>query len=186
MLITATACGPGIAQSSRHRIGVRWTGECRDLFQVLFHNEMIFVNFPYQPDEPGLIAQVELPPGNSHTFSLTDTADATTRKVKYSHPIDGNTHFSQTGRARTTVYNQASRLDTSVGHFFSVILSGVTLFRKCRSSAPSVQFSFDTTDSVDPLYCAGYWLQMSRPAKSPKSEIPFTGRRMGAPFKPWL
>lgn len=161
MLVTSTPGGPGIAQSSRHRIGVRWTEECRDLFQVLFHNEMIFVNFPYQPDEPGLIARVELPPGNSHTFNLTDTADATTQKVKYSHPIDGYSHFSQTGKVRTTVYNQACRLDMSVGHFFSVDFSGVTLFRKCRSRVPSVQFSFDTADPVDPLHCAGYWLQLS-------------------------
>ena len=160
MLVTSTPGGPAVAESSRHRVGVRWSGECRDLFQVLFHRNMIFVNFPYQPDEPGLIARVELPPGKSHAFKLTDTADATTQKVKYSHPIDGNSHFSQTGKVRTTVYNQACRLDTSAGHFFSVDFSGITLFRKCRSSVPSVQVNFDTTNAVDPLHCAGYWLKL--------------------------
>jgi hypothetical protein len=121
---------------------------------------MIFVNFPYQPDEPGLISRVELPAGSSRTFNLTDTADATTQKVKYSHPIDGNSHFSQTGKVRTTVYNQACRLDASAGHFFSADFSGLALFRKCKDNALGVQFEFDTAHPVDPLHCAGYWLQL--------------------------
>jgi hypothetical protein len=121
---------------------------------------MIFVNFPYQPDEPGLVARVTLPPGTRHTFDLTTTADATTQSVKYSHPIDGNTHFSQTGKVITTVYNQASRLDTSIGHFFSVFFSGLAMFRECRNKKPYVQFVFDSTASIDPLYCSGYWLKL--------------------------
>jgi hypothetical protein len=161
VLVTSTPGGPPIEESPLHRIGTRWKGECRDLFQVQFHKEMLFISFPYQPDEPGLVARVELPPGTSHTFELTDTADATTQRVKYSHPIDGNAHFSQTGKARTTVYNQACRLDGSVGHFFSIDISGITMFRKCRSKVPSVQFTFDSANPVDPLHCAGYWLQLS-------------------------
>lgn len=160
MLITTTSDGPSIEEAPLHRIGIRWSGECRDLFQVMFHKEMIFVGFPYQPDEPGLVARVTVPPGESHTFDLTSTADATTQSVKYSHPIDGNAHFSQTGRAITTVYNQAQRLDISAGHIFSVFFSGLTMFRKCRNKRPYVQFVFDSATPIEPLYCSGYWLKL--------------------------
>jgi hypothetical protein len=155
VLVTSTPGGPAIAEASSHRISIRWHGECRDLFQVLFHNGMIFINFPYQPDKPGLVARVELPPGNSHTFNLTDTADATTQKVKYSHPIDGNSHFSQTGKVLTTVYNQACRLDTSAGHFFSIDFAGITQFRKCRTGVPSVQFQFRYREPCGPVALRG-------------------------------
>lgn len=160
MLVLATPGGPPIEEAPLHRIGIRWAGECRDLFQILFHNGMIFVGFPYQPDAPGLVAKVTVQAGNSHTFDLTDTADATTKSVKYSHPVDGNAHFSQTGKVVTAIYNQARGLDTSVGHFFSVFFSGLSMFRRCRYKKPYIQFAFDSSTPVDPLYCSGYWLKL--------------------------
>lgn len=93
MLLTAMP-GPPIAQASHHRIGVSWQDECRDLFQVQFHRSGIFVHFCYQPDTPGIMNRVELQPGRTHTFEVTHSADATTRKVKYDHPVDGKAHFS--------------------------------------------------------------------------------------------
>ena len=111
----------------------------------------------------GVVSRRELPPGNTHTFEVTDTANAMTRRVKYSHPVDGRAHFSQDGQIRTTVRNQAMRLDISVGHFFSLDVAGVELFRTCKNTVSSrtaaAQFSFPNDQPVDPLHFAGFWLK---------------------------
>ncbi|MGO9294314.1 MAG: hypothetical protein ACLP52_10650 [Streptosporangiaceae bacterium] len=159
MLLTA-APGPPIAQASHHRIGVSWQDECRDLFQVQFHRSGIFVHFCYQPDAPGIMNRIELQPGRTHTFEVTHSADATTRKVKYDHPVDGQAHFSQDGRIVTSVRNQAERLEGSTGHIFSLDIAGIRLFRKCttrttaRTASAQITFSLEP---FDPLHVAGFW-----------------------------
>jgi hypothetical protein len=156
--------GPPVIETARHRVGIRWRSECRDLFQVQFHGPRIFVHFPYQPDAPGILNRVEVPPGNTHNINVTDSADATTRHVKYSHPIDGHAHFSQDGQIITTIRNQAQPLDRSIGHLFSVDVSGISLFRKCSNKVPSLiastQFLFDNEYPPDPLHCAGFWFKL--------------------------
>lgn len=106
-----------------------------------------------------------MPPGDSHTFITTDTADGTTRRVKYSHPIDGRAHFSQDGQIITTIRNQADRLDQSAGHFFSVDIAGISLFRRCSNKTSKgtsmTAFSFGEGDPPDPLHCAGYWIKLN-------------------------
>lgn len=95
----------------------------------------IFVHFCYQPD-------------------------ATTRKVKYDHPVDGQAHFSQDGRIVTSIRNQAERLDGSTGHIFSLDIAGIRLFRKCtkrttaRTASAQITFSLEP---FDPLHVAGFW-----------------------------
>ena len=157
--------GPPVAEAVRHRIGIQWRNECRDLFQVQFQGVSIFVHFPYQPDAPGLLKRVEMPPGDSHTFNTTDTADGTTRRIKYSHPIDGRAHFSQDGQIVTTVRNQSDPLDRSAGHFFSVDIAGIPLFRRCGNKVPkgtsAAVFSYEGGNPPDPLHCAGYWIKLN-------------------------
>lgn len=160
MFVSSAPGGPPIEEARLHRIGVGWHDESHDLFQVIFHKEMVFIEFPYQPDELGLIARVEVPVGNRHAIELKETGYGTTHTLKYNHPIDGNAHLSKTGKAVTTVYNQSSRLDTSAGHLFSAIFSGLSFYKKCKNKPPCVQFVFDSADPVDPLYCAGYWLKL--------------------------
>lgn len=163
MLITSTPGGPPIVETAKHRIGISWLGGCKDLFQVQFHESSIFIHFPYQPDRPGAISRRQLPPGNTHTFDVVDTGHATTKKIKYSHPIDGRAHFSQDGQIRTTVRNQAACLNRSAGHFFSIEFGGIKQFRNCKSRLSSntaaVQFSFSSNAPVDPLHCAGFWFK---------------------------
>lgn len=161
MLISSAPGGPPIEEARLHRIGIRWRDECHNLFQVIFHKEMVFIEFPYQPDEPGLIARVGVPLGSKHTVELKQTGYGTTHSLKYSHPIDGNAHLSMTGKSITTVYNQSSRLDMPVGHFFSAFFSGLSFYEKCKNKRPYIQFAFDSAGPVDPLYCAGYWLRLA-------------------------
>jgi hypothetical protein len=104
-----------------------------------------------------------VPPGRTHTVNFSPIAHATTHKIKYNHPIDGNTHFSQTGKLVTRVWNQAEPLNTSIGHFFSLEIAGVGQFRQCaegkKAGPNSVQFSFDSDTPVDPVHFHGYWLR---------------------------
>lgn len=160
MLVSATPDGPSIEEARLHRIGIRWRDECHNLFQIIFHKEMVFIEFPYQPDERGLIARVEVPSGKTHAFELKQKGYGTTHTLKYSHPIDGNAHLSKTGKSVTTVFNQSSRLDASVGHFFSAIFSGLSFYQECKNKPPAIQFAFGA-GPVDPLYCAGYWLRLA-------------------------
>lgn len=156
--------GPPVIGAARHRVGIRWCNGCRDLFQVQFHGPRIFVHFPYQPDAPGILNRVEVPPGSAHNINMTDFADATTRRVKYSHPIDGRAHFSQDSQIVTTIRNQAQPLDQSVGHLFSIDVSGISSFRECNDKVSpliaSTQFSFNTEYPPDPLHCAGFWFKL--------------------------
>ena len=162
MLLTSMP-GPAIAEATRHRIGIRWRNDCRDLFQLQFHGPRIFIHFPYQPDAPGFLNRVEVPPGRTHNI-VTDTTDGTTRRIKYSHPIDGQAHFSQDGQIVTTIRNQAQPLDQSIGHLFSVDVAGISLFRKCGNKVPpgtaSAQFAFNSEHPPDPLHCAGFWFKL--------------------------
>lgn len=191
MLLTAMP-GPPIAQASHHRIGVSWQDECRDLFQVQFHRSGIFVHFCYQPDAPGIMNRVELQPGRTHTFEVTHSAGATTRKVKYDHPVDGKAHFSQDGRIVTSVRNQAKRLDGSTGHIFSLDIAGIRLFRKCtkRTTArtASARFAF-SMEPFDPLHLAGFWYVLqpgstTRDITNPVVVDLSTGRQQGLATAP--
>lgn len=163
MLLTPMP-GPPIVEATRHRIGVQWLNECHDLFQVQFQGSRIFIHFPYQPDAPGILRRVELPPGSTHTFDVTDTAHGTTRKIKYSHPIDGRAHFSQDDQILTTIRNQAVPLDRSVGHLFSIDIAGISLFRKCSNrvtpGTAAIQFAYNGEQAPDPLHCAGFWFKL--------------------------
>jgi hypothetical protein len=136
MLLTALGVAP-VAHAARHRVGVAWPGGCRDLIQIQFQGSRIFVHFVYQPDGNGIMNRVEVPPGSTYTFNVTDSADATTRKVKYDHPLNGRAHFSQDGRVVTTVRNQAERLDSSAGHLFSLEIAGIDRFRAGNRAHPA-------------------------------------------------
>jgi hypothetical protein len=80
MRITSTPGGPPIAETAKHRIGIRWRFGCRDIFQIQFSGSSIFIHFPYQPNTPGVVSRRELPPGHTHTFEVTDTASAMTEE----------------------------------------------------------------------------------------------------------
>jgi hypothetical protein len=161
VLITSTP-GLSVVEGVHHRIGVRSRNGCRDLFRVQFQNKFIFIHFPYQPNAEGIVNRIEFPVGSTHTFNVTDEAYGMACKIKYNHPIDGKTHFSQAGGIKTVVRNQANRLDSSTGHFFTLDISGVSLFRSCKGSGdvPGIQFLFDREAPVDSLHIFGHWIKL--------------------------
>lgn len=163
MLVTSTSGGPPVQELPNHRISINWRSGCRDLFQIQFAKQGIFIHFRYQPDAPGFLARAEVPPGRSHTVNFGPVAHATTHKVKYSHPLDGRAHFSQTGKLVTRIWNQAEPLNSSIGHFFSLEIAGIGRFRKCAESKKiglnGVRFSFDSDAPTDPVHFHGYWLK---------------------------
>lgn len=79
-------------------------------------------------------------------IQLEDGGAVTSHKVKYSHHVDGNAHFSQDGRIRTTVRGRARGLRTAAGHIFSIDVQGLTQFAE-----------FDTDEYYGDRHGRGYF-----------------------------
>lgn len=114
------------------RINIKTSNFRKKLFQVQFHQGrqgfQILVQ-PYVTDTNGLLSLVSHKKGES-TASLLPGGRITRHIVKYSHPIDGNAHFSQTGRIYSTVRNVSKPLtNPGCGHLFTVMCHGLDGFQ---------------------------------------------------------
>ena len=91
-----------------------------------------FVNFPYEPGPPGILSPAVLPAmaaGQSAQVDLANGGSVTSHKVKYTHHVDGNCHFSQSGKIYTSVRNRSQGLlDGVTRHVFTVYITGVNKF----------------------------------------------------------
>lgn len=55
-------------------------------------------------------------------------------RVKYSHHVDGEAHFSQDGKILTKIRRRANSLPSHGGHIFTVQLQGLTDFQKVKDT----------------------------------------------------
>lgn len=118
-----------IDRMEKHIISFGWHGGEVKLCMLQFHRTGIFVHFPYHPDMPGLLSLGEVRAGKGEQqVHLEDAGAVTSHKVKYSHHVDGNAHFSQDRRIRTAVRGHAADLRTHAGHIFSIDVQGLTQF----------------------------------------------------------
>src|SRR2546428_10797194 len=96
----APAASP-VEHQSNYRIAIRWRDVESKVCQIQFGSDGYFVHFPYHPDAPGIAARCIAPPqeaGAKVDIDLAATGYVTSHRVKYSHHVDGNCHFSQDGR----------------------------------------------------------------------------------------
>src|SRR4051812_32816480 len=135
-----------VDRDERHIVSFGWNGGAVKLCQVQFHHTGIFVHFPYHPDVEGIVSRVHVPPGGEGTHSLEPGGAITSHKVKYSHHISGNAHFSQDGKVRTSVRGSAAELSADGGHIFSLDVQGLSSFR-----------DFTTADYYGGKYGRGYF-----------------------------
>src|SRR5260370_33999335 len=97
-----------IERKANHRIAIRWVDGEAKVCQVQFVDDGFFVHFPYHPDAPGIAARCVFPPRRAQaTVNLADSPCVTSHKLKYTHHIDGNSHFSQDEEVVTKVRNVA-------------------------------------------------------------------------------
>lgn len=167
------APGTPVAFAERHLAILRWAGgHAVDLFQIQFARDGFFIHFPYQPSTLGNLKRVEVDPGTQAQVDLAVQSGVTIHKVKYTHHVDGEAHFSQDRKIYTAIRNAARPLDDSAGHVFSLDIMGVDLFRPSTLPPryPAVQLSWPHPEPPSALRVAGYWQRIS-PAPSPGSLV---------------
>lgn len=117
----------------KHIISFGWHGGEVKVCMLQFHRTGIFVHFPYHPDMPGLLSRGTVHAGErEQQVDLTVAGFVTSHKVKYTHHVDGNAHFSQDGRIRTAVRGRAPDLHTQRSHIFSIDVQGLAHFKEFR------------------------------------------------------
>lgn len=118
----------------KHIVSFGWHGGEVKLCLLQFHRTGIFVHFPYHPDMPGLLSRGMVHAGDrEQQVDLTAAGAVTSHKVKYTHHVDGNAHFSQDGKIRTAVRGRAADLHTPLEHIFSIDVQGLTFFDELRN-----------------------------------------------------
>jgi hypothetical protein len=153
-----------IHRREHHVITFRWASGHVKLFRLQFHARQLFVNFPYQPDAIGLHARCQVDAGEQATIDLSEEGRTTKNKIKYSHPIDGNCHFSQDGKIITQIRNVGPRLDDGVTHLFTVDLQGLDRFASFGSAKKGeayVTFYDAAEDPPKQLHVAARWMPLA-------------------------
>lgn len=117
-----------VDRMARHIISIGWDSGQSKVCVVQFHKSSIFVYFPFHPDMPGLLTHGVVPVGKEVKVDIAANGAVTSHKVKYSHHMDGNAHFSQDGKIRTAVRGKAADLRTSADHIFSIDVEGLSKF----------------------------------------------------------
>jgi hypothetical protein len=124
------------AQRTTVLLGQLGAGAVPQLCQVIFDKRLasIFVQFPYFPDTPGIVsrAQVRVGPEGSSVVDLKEGGAVSSHRVKYSHPPDGNAHFSQDGKILSTVRKPSLPLAGSGGHIFELHAYDISQFKQLR------------------------------------------------------
>ena len=113
----------------------------RKVFQVMFLRDgSVVVNFPYFRDSTGLLSQPTMPPGKpifeKFTIGKNDGSKCTSHRVKYTHHLDGEAHFSQDGKIRTEVRRVAVPLRQADGHLFTLRVQGLDRFSPLMEKIP--------------------------------------------------
>jgi hypothetical protein len=96
----------------------------RKLCQITFnrHTGALYAQFTYFRTEPGVIGLVTTSIDLEGRAIVTweSGGKVSTNLVKYSHPPDGNAHFSQDGSHKTQFWNQSLDLRNDEGHLFEI------------------------------------------------------------------
>lgn len=94
----------------------------RKVCQITFHRGSIFVQFTYFGDTTGLAAVLRpiRQPDGQWMMDIGASGQVAPALVKYSHPPDGNAHFSQDGKVVSVLRRQSFPLTTGQGHLFQL------------------------------------------------------------------
>ena len=164
-----------IDELDRHLVSFGWSHGWVKVFQVQFHGDGLFVHFAYHPSEEGVLARCELGPGREEQqISYAETGRLVSSRVKYSHPGDGNAHFSQDGRIRAQVRNNALAIaePEASGHLFSVDVQGLEHFREMEGERyysgeyGRAMFEAPRDHPPDCVHFTGFWARPDPEARA--------------------
>lgn len=159
-------------RSERFIISVKVAGNLHKIFQIVFFtgknsgNTYSMVTFPYFSKSKGLLSRVTFPANQktADSISLIPEGKVTSHLAKYTHPLDGNSHFSGDGKIYTKIRNQSKRLDSSIGHFFTIQVQGVEEFKlredKKNLTQSKTDIDFDFIDEIpEAIKFVAYWVK---------------------------
>ena len=120
-------------RSQRFVVCIECGADRHKVFQCQFAKSdgSVFINFPYFRHKEGLVSLVAWPGGQGSTvLSLEPGGRVSSHLVKYSHHPNGRAHFSQDGKVRTIIKNDAVPLRDLEGHLFTLHVHGFDAFYK--------------------------------------------------------
>lgn len=160
-------------QSERFTISATQNSKTYKIFNIRFHHSKgtgkasIIISFPYHKNSNGLLSLATFPRNQRKIdkLSLLPGGKVTSHKIKYSHWIDGNVHFSQDGKIYTLKKNSSDELNQDIGHIFSIGIKGIMGFDTKkdmkRYSHKEIDLNFDLkSDEDDSLKITGWWHDM--------------------------
>lgn len=162
-------------ESAKYCVAIKENGVAYDIFNIIFHTKadrssaFMAVSLPNFYKTTGLVNKLTIP-GNKRRLaklSLIPGGKVTTHIVKYTHWLDGNTHFSQDEKIKTTMKNRSDRLDSSIGHVFTIAVKGLKGFRKRdetkkRYDEKRIDLEFDAgTATPASVKFVAYWYHKS-------------------------
>lgn len=105
------------------------------LFQILCGRDgTIFVPFPYYEHSSAQLSEETMEAGRKFPSDLSVSGPLTLHRVKYTHHVDGEAHFSQDGKILTKIRRRANALPSHGGHIFTVQLQGLADFQRLKDS----------------------------------------------------
>jgi len=143
-------------RSKKFTVSIEVGGVRHKIFQIIFQvgkdsgNTYLMINFPYFSESKGLLSRATFP-ANTKTcpsISLIPEGKVTSHLVKYSHPLDGNAHFSGDGKIYTVLRNKSRRLDVTHNHMFTIQIQNLNAFaikddeKKLTITKTDVDFKF--------------------------------------------
>ena len=127
----------------------------------------IFAQCPYFPAKAGLVGRFDVvvgPEGTSR-IGLGESGVTTSHVVKYSHPINGDAHFSQDGKVYSRVRRPSFRLDTGAGHLFEFHAFGLTSFDRIEPGgerAKRLYLPFAVLNATAAVTVVGEWVPKAK------------------------
>jgi len=153
-----------VPRGSRHLILADLDGVLYQLFSITFGNTGVYVHFPYHPDAPGAACRAPVDPTGVLAANLDRVTSTTTQRVKYSHHVDGRSHFSQDGKILTKITSQARPLDEDIPYMFTIDLQGVERFEalpKAKTKYKPSRFTLDGYRVHPRLHIVARWFAQS-------------------------
>jgi hypothetical protein len=121
-----------IYSAPKYVVSVRTKRDSRKIFQVISakNDGSVYITFPYYRADGGQMGEVCLDANRTYPSDLIvgDDFSVSTHFVKYSHHPSGLAQFSLTGKVRSTVRRPAAPLGAVNGHFFTLMVKGLSHF----------------------------------------------------------
>jgi hypothetical protein len=118
--------------------------DVRKMFSISFSKAdgSLFVSFPYFESSKGLVSIATIPAGQTGgPVDLRLQGKCSSHNVKYAHHLDGEAHFSQTGKIVTQVRRQSVPLRSNKGHIFTLLVQGLEHFKSANQSRDNAKLT---------------------------------------------